>query len=120
MDLNGGIHALYSSSKLVHNYKQIFNYAQGLYTDSTYINHIEESGGKITITIPDQINIICNIRVNGAKFLVTDGKEIISTHIINIKKFFQVKIHIYNIHDYSNLTICYDVYLFKKQLQSFL
>jgi hypothetical protein len=120
MDLNGGIHTLYSSSKLVHHYKQIFNYAQGLYTDSAYINYIEESQGKITITIPEQINIINNIRVNGAKFLVTDGKKIITDHIINIKKYPQVKIQIYNIQNYSNLTICYEVYLFKKQLQSFL
>lgn len=120
MDLNGGIHALYSSTQLVYNYKQNFNYNQGLFTDSAYINHIVEFQDKIIITIPEQIDIISNIKVYGGKYIVSSANNIITDGIINIHKYNCVKIIIYDIHDYANLTISYDVYLFKKQLKSLL
>lgn len=116
MSLNNGLHTLYSSTDLVVKYHQIFNYNMGLAFDSAYINHIEELHDQIIIKFPEQINLITNVVVYGAKYKFIDGNKLIDSDIINTQKYKDLKMCVYDIKEYYKLKITYDVYLFKKKL----
>ncbi len=122
MSLNNGLHSLYSSTDLIKKYRQVFNYNQGLSTDSAYINYIEETASTIIIKFPEPINLITNIIVpsSHAKYkMVSDSGPISkNTDVFLTKKYKNLRLVIYDIKEYSNLVFEYDVYLFKKKLLS--
>jgi len=118
MSLNTSLQYLYSSSNLVERYTQTFNFLSGFATDSAYIDHVEMKNNMIIISFPDPINIISNICVRNAKYKIMYNDMQLNFNTINLKKYKNCKLVIYDIVDYNLVNISYDVYLMKKQLLS--
>lgn len=118
MSLNSKIMSLYQSNNLVESYTQQFKFSSGLFTDSAYIGHIEMKDNMITINFPEQIDLIHNIQTYGAKYKIMFNGIELNSNILNLRKFRNAKLVLYNIENYNSLFISYDVYLLKKQLVS--
>lgn len=118
MSLNSNIMSLYQSNKMIETYTQQFKFSSGLFTDSAYIGHIEMKDNMIIISFPEQIDLISNIQIYGAKHKIIFNNVELSTNILNLRKFQNAKLVVYCIENYNSLLINFDVYLFKKQLIS--
>ena len=118
MSLNTSLQYLYSSPKLVERYTQSFNFLSGFATDCAYVDRVEMKNNMITISFPEPINIISNICVTNAKYKIMFNDIQLNYNIINLKKYKNCKLVIYDIVDYNLVNISYDVYLMKKQLLS--
>ena len=118
MTLNSAIQSLYSSNKLVKCISHEFNYTTGFGIDSAFNNHVTESNGQIIIQFPEPINIVTGIKISHGKFKLLDGEVPINKSVINLSKYKNLKLVIYDISDYSKLSICWDIYLIKNNLIS--
>jgi hypothetical protein len=118
MSLNNSLMALYQSNNLVKYYTQHFKFSSGLFTDSAYIDHIEIKDNMIIISFPEQIDIISNIQIYGGKHKIMFNNMELNSNIINLRKFRNARLVVYNIENYNSLIINFDVYLFKRQLVS--
>jgi len=120
MSLNSAIMSLYGSRFLCTHYQQHISSKLGFCIDSAYINYITVNKDDVIIELPYQIDIISNIIVSNAKFELLCDNKIISVDSINLKKFKNVKIRVYDIKNFNDLEIYYDVYIFKNKLKSLL
>ena len=118
MNINSALHALYSNRCLFFHYQQHLSYKTGLYTDGMYIGNIIINKNDIVIQFPSYCDIISNIYIPNAKFELIDDNKIITSDIILLKKYKNIKLRVYEIKDISNLEIYFDVYLMKDKLKS--
>ena len=83
-NLNSAVHLLHSTNNLFVFFKQNISWKDGLFSDSSYINHIVVENNMIKITFPDQCDIITNITVNNnCKFVVlSNGSNIKSDNLL--------------------------------------
>ena len=118
-NLNSAVHLLHSTNNLFVFFKQNISWKDGLFSDSSYINHIVVENNMIKITFPDQCDIITNITVNNnCKFVVLSNGSNIKSDIINLNAHKKVQLIIYNITNIDDVAINFDVYLLKNKLKS--
>ena len=118
-NLNSAIHLLHSTNSLFVFYKQTISYKDGLFSDSCYINHIFIENNMIKINFPDPCDIITNITVtNNCKFVVLSNGCNINSNIINLNSHKKVQLIIYNITNFDDVVVNFDVYLIKNKLKS--
>lgn len=118
MTINAELQSLYSSKKLIKYIYQEFNYKTRFGIDSAYNNHIIESDNQIIIKFPEEINLITNIKIIGAEYKLVNNNVEIKLDIINLKKYNNLRLIIFDIDDINKLLIMWDIYLIKNNLLS--
>ena len=121
-NMNSAIHLLNSCNSLFVYYRQNISYKEGLFTDSSYINHITIDTNMIIINFPEACDIIDNITItspsnNLQHTIIADDNNI--TGIILLKKYKKVQLYVFA-ENFNNMVISFDVYLLKKRLRSLL
>lgn len=106
MSSNNTIQSLYNLSKFVRCIRQDFQYIIGFGIISAFNNYVVETTNQIIINFSEENSIISNIKINGGKFKLMNKTREITFPIINVNKYKNLKL------------IIWDFYLIKNNLLS--